>query len=1121
LTRAVRLMLTTVLLASMLLSAAAEAGEPGLIARYVYSGYVKDVTAIDDSKVLLLVSGDQPRAVVLTLDPRLHVVVRDERWWPLPGEPLAGAVSPEGQLVAVAAAAGSGGSVVEVLDERLNLLSMLGVPAYPKRMFFVNDTLMVLASLSDGTSNVLYALAPGRLGWGEARILVGNLLPNRLENINPLQLVPVVYPDGAVRDAVLLYRVEPVKSWVLSMIVYAAAGNTTVPASGGEVRVYGVASNDSIETFMGAAAIGVNGTANVPIIPPQNFTSLVAYVFHNGSCYRVELPVSSIIFQAGIAAASKPVILSPELLHPSCPPPLAEYKLAYIHVTNTTVNVVDMPLSFDTSIGSLQLLRAYKLGDTLYLWLGGSGPVMEQLCGFTGNTPGFAVVPIKAGEARLEEARCYASVGAPTAASSTPDGGLVAVATSTAQVYLAARRGDGYQLIWAQRLAAAPVHVYTAAGENGYAVAAADGGSPGRLLVALAGGKLDYTFDGAWKALTLDSRVNALSGAGAAVYVATEKGLLVIEGALADPGAPSRLEDILVHNITLVLVDAVNGSSVAVEASYRLVYQAAPEPIVVLEGSAKGNGSILLPCGPGSVLEANITPLSAFYRPERLLLSCDNVRGEVRVELQRADARLVMRFVDSYTMEPPIGLFNVTVTGVDTGFNRSLQLGFERGDNTLVLQLPAGVYSVTVLGPEDLYMPYTIATVNVIGNTSLDVTLQRRAATVTIVLRATETSNPPDTLVVKVIGENNLLIYETNVTAPEGGKAELRFATLYRGAATLEVTAVPSGGAKASFYRNTSKQFEIWGLESSVELQLEPALYPLTVTVRAADTGERLASNITVLDTRGKIEIASAVNVSEATFNLKRGRYQVHIAPVPSREYMGFRLYSNKTIPVDVGPAVTLRVELERVREPTPVLIKDPFSLNNEVIDTVTIYLDGRKVYTWNEGDKTTTLNLPVKLDGSVLEVESKRNLYKPLKEKLKPTNKTVVVVLERKTFRITVKLLDDTGNPVGAATIRVRGLNLKYETQAITDDNGVALLDLPFGSYQFCYEAPGYLPECHTVTVQGTQEVSYVLKPQPITLVKRYMPLIIAVAISAALIAIVRYYFKRVVERLAAEEEF
>ncbi len=1119
-TRGLRLMLAAAVLASMLLAAAAEAGETGLIARYVYSGYVKDVIAIDESKVLLLVGGEAPRVAVLTLDPRLHVVVRGEKWWPLPGEPLTGAVSPEERLVAVAAAAGSGGSVVEVLDDRLNLLSMLGVPAYPKRMFFVNGTLLVLASLPDGTSNVLYALVPGKLGWGEARILVGSLLPSRLESVNPLQLVPVVYPDGVVRDAILLYRVEPVKPWVLSMIVYVVAGNTTVPASGGEVRVYGVAGNDSVETFMGAAAIGVNGTVDVPIIPPQNFTSLVAYVSYNGSCYRVELPASNMVFQAGRVAVSKPVILSPGLLHPGCPPPLAEYRLAYVDVTNTSVNIINMPLSFNTSIGSLQLLQAYKLGDTLYIWLGGSGPVMEQLCGFTGNTPGFAVVPIEAGEARLEEVRCYASVGAPTAASSTHDGGLVAIATSTAQVYLAARRGDGYQLIWAQRLAAAPVYVYTAASGDGYAVAAADGGSPGRLLVALAGGRLDYTFDGAWKALTLDSRVNALSGAGAAVYVATEKGLLVIEGALADPGAPSKLEDILVHNITLVLVDAVNGSSVAVEASYRLVYQAAPEPIVVLEGSVKGNGSIQLPCGPGSVLEANITPLSAFYRPERLLLSCDSVRGEVKVELERAPANLVMKLVDSYTMEPPTGVFNITVYGVDTGLNKSLQVVFDGGNNTLALQLPAGVYSVTVLGPEDLYMPYT-ATVSVAGNTSLDIALRRRAATVTIVLRAAETGNPPDTLIIKVIGEGNLLIYETNMTAPESGKAELRFATLYRGAATLEVTAVPSGGAKASFYQNASKQFEIRGLEASVELQLEPALYPLTVTVQAADTGERLASSITVLDSRGKSEIASAVNVSEATFKLKRGRYQVHIAPMPSREYMGFRLYSNKTIPVNVGPAVTLRVELERVREPTPVLIKDPFSLNNEVIDTVTVYLDGRKVYTWKEGDKTITLNLPVKLDGSVLEVESKRNLYKPLKEELKPTNKTVVVVLERKTFRITVKLLDDAGNPVGAATVRVRGLNLKYETQAITDDNGVAVLDLPFGSYQFCYEAPGYLPECSTVTVQGAQEVSYVLKPQPITLVKRYMPLIIAVAISAALIVIVRYYFKRVVERLAAEEEF
>ena len=304
----------------------------------------------------------------------------------------------------------------------------------------------------------------------------------------------------------------------------------------------------------------------------------------------------------------------------------------------------------------------------------------------------------------------------------------------------------------------------------------------------------------------------------------------------------------------------------------------------------------------------------------------------------------------------------------------------------------------------------------------------------------------------------------------------------------------------------------------SAEIRLRPMKYRLEVATRGSDTGAPVPSTIIVYHT-GK-QVAKEKTNGTAVFNLVRGTYTVKAEPLPPKGYR-LPLYSSAEKNVTLEGNTSLTLKLARTRELTNITIRDPYSPRGTLIDDVVVKVDGVEAATIKKGS-IGRVTLPLLINGSKVELESKHKLYPRIEKKLKPSKKPITVAYPRATSKLTIYVLNDVGQPVAGAHVTVSGVDVRYSTSGITLPDGTLDVNLPIGKYSICVSVPGYNPACTTAVVTlKPSRVSMTVTPKPLTIVMRYSNLIAITVFAIVVVVIIRRYFKKVLERFTQEEEF
>ena len=1011
-------------------------------------------------------------------------------------------------LIAVGLTSG----VIDILATNGSLLYEFATPAPPSSMTFIGKTLLILESI--GGENVLYAVAPTTLGWFEARLSVGNLVPLRQERLIPLQLVPV---DNAPW-ALLLAEAKPINmataAQLSGVLLTAGPNNTLVPLSGVAV----VSVDPTTGTILGNATTTTTGSFTVPV--PQRFTSILLYVKVNNTCYSFTISRSEVTRIGKSYTLGKPLVLGPSTPRVACPREVKGYRLLLLKPGNNPLQPATELLQVNMSSTNIRILDTYLHGDTLYVWVAGQGLV-------NGSTTRQATLLSMVFDAKTLTPqrslwRYYFPPSPVAAVTHSRDAALVLIATSSGLVYAATLNNRAYTLIWSTQTGG-PVTALLATrlGTTDYYLAAAATKRSTLSIAYLspAMGKASLlTTSGGLPYIKMDAPITTMVEAPPALAAATARGVVAINNILAPSAVGTSISSLKPYTLTKQTIRVVDERGNPVK-SFKVYYALTYNGTRLYTGASIGeNGEAEIMTIYVANITINVTPLDRIHEPLTEQTTCKALTENPQLSLAIRNFTLTLRLLDSYTGAPPQTPLEITLTSPHLG--KPIQLRYQPGGSAAyTLSLKADTYNITIRDlTRSLYYTYETQ-VELYRDTTVVAKLARIPVMMTLSIISNYVAKPNDLLIVALVAPRGEKLAEARLPAPATGIAKrIVLVTRYRGPAYIAVEPLPTGGAKAPFYAPKRVEININTTKMNVELRLDPMRYTLSVSAKASDTGAPVPSVITVYQA-GKVA-ARAKTRGEAVFKLTRGFYQVKVDPLPPRGYK-LPLYSSAERNVTLEGNASLTLQLKKIRELTNVTIRDPYSPKGVLIDDVTITVDGVPAATVKKGT-VGKVSLPLLLNGSKVVLESKNKLYPKMEKKLKPEKKPITITYPRATTRLTIYVLNDIGRPVGGAHVSVTGIDVRYSTSGITLPDGTLDVNLPIGKYQVCVNVPGYNPACTETTVSlKPSRISLTVTPKPLTIVMRYSNLIAITIFAIVVVVIIRRYFRKVLERFSQEEEF
>ena len=1012
-----------------------------------------------------------------------------------------------------AIAVGLSNGVIDILAANGSLIYEFATPSAPSALAFVGRTLLVLERV--GGENVLYAVAPTTLGWFEARLAVGNLVSVREERLIPLQLLRV---DGAPW-ALLLAEAKPLNltagaAQLSGVLLAAGPNNTLTPLSNAVV----VSVDPASGTILGNTTTGSTGAFTVPV--PPRFTSIVLYVEVNNTCYSFTVSANMATRIGNSYTLNTPLVLRPGTPPVACPREVKGYRLLLLKPGTEPLQPATELLQVNLSSTQLRLVDAYLNEGRLYIWVEGQGLVT----GANTRLPTLLsmVVDSKTLTPLKQLWRYYYTPEPVTTVTHSPDAGLALAATSRGLVLAAARVNGAYTLLWstqaggpvtallAQRLGNTSYYLAAAATSRGTLSAAYISPATGKARLLTSSNGLPY--------IQLGAPVTALAATPPALAAATTRGVAAINNVLT-PSAPGEtISSLKPYTLTKQAIRVLDERGNIVN-SFTVTYALTYNGTVLYKGKALGeNGEAEIMTIYVANISLNITPLDTIHVPTRIETRCSKLVENPVLKLAIRNFTLTLRLLDSYTGNPPETPLEITIESRHLA--KPIRLSYRPGAAAAyTLSLKADTYNITVQDlTHSLYYTYT-ATVSLYSDKTVTIRLARIPVLLTVAITSSYTAKPNDILVITLEAPNGKKLAEARLPAPAAGMTKrIDLVTRYRGKAYIVVKPQPTGGAKAAFYAPEKIEVNLTKTRIEAEVRLKPMKYRLEVATRASDTGAPVPSIIAVYSS-GKA-VAKEKTRGEAVFELLRGSYTVKAEPLPPRGYR-LPLYSGAESNVTLEGNASVTLELRRTRKLTNVTIRDPYSPNGALIDDVTVKVDGVEAAELKKGS-IGKVTLPLLLNGSKVELESKHKLYPRMEKKLKPSAKPITIAYPRATSKLTIYVLNDVGQPVAGAHVTITGVDVRYSTSGITLPDGTLDVNLPIGKYQVCVSVPGYNPACTSATV-GVKpvRVSMTVTPKPLTIVMRYSNLIAITVFAIVVVVIIRRYFKKVLERFTQEEEF
>jgi len=257
--------------------------------------------------------------------------------------------------------------------------------------------------------------------------------------------------------------------------------------------------------------------------------------------------------------------------------------------------------------------------------------------------------------------------------------------------------------------------------------------------------------------------------------------------------------------------------------------------------------------------------------------------------------------------------------------------------------------------------------------------------------------------------------------------------------------------------------------------------------------------------------------------DIEPGTYVLRVTSKPLKTVYGnITLYKPIVKYVRISKVETTHLNITLIPQYKQVKLqfRDEF-LNTSIMDSVTLYVNNKELLTISPSNASKGIRLYLPNEKILLTIRSKHGVYRALRKEvnIKELNE-LVITLRRKFVDVVVQSFSNLGEKLDGVTITVYCNGIAIGS-AITH-NGIAKLKVP--TISSCYlkaSLSGYSTvEKHFTTALQGMTIDIVLQAQPLTIITKYLPAIIASAIVASIAAIVIYVKKKLLQSLQTSAE-
>jgi len=221
--------------------------------------------------------------------------------------------------------------------------------------------------------------------------------------------------------------------------------------------------------------------------------------------------------------------------------------------------------------------------------------------------------------------------------------------------------------------------------------------------------------------------------------------------------------------------------------------------------------------------------------------------------------------------------------------------------------------------------------------------------------------------------------------------------------------------------------------------------------------------------------------------------------------------YDPKTIPIRLASDTGMDIAIEPTLYTLTVSVKG--SDGTPISGSVRIYRAGKLYLERDFADGVCIVSLPY---GSYRFEFTSKGWRKSSIDLTIPDRLSAEITLQLETYTLTLVVVDDTGRSLGGARVTLSG---PVSLSSYTDSYGVFRIEAIRGDYTATVSMDGYRSTTVYIDLSESKQIPVKLQPEPITIVWRYLPyiLLLAVAPAGSLIAILFYLRRR--RRIELEE--
>ena len=967
---------------------------------------------------------------------------------------------------------------------------------------FVNSDGTVIAVYDVGGKIFIKVFRVGAGGWTELGDFIGNAPLESVEGRKLISalLVKVLKGDDESSGNILLNAYYTIPSYILKVKVVSSVNNTPIS----NAKVY-VLNEETEEIFSGTT--NAEGYALIPISLP--IKDIAVFVKVGGTCYKYEFKDVKLESINGRILLLNKVLVVPSGTVVLCPIEIRNLILEFDKVSGNTLKKVGV-----LNLSDVEYIRIHSFLDVSKLMRRFKYLVIAS--GRFTSYPSYEVLRIMYldKDFNLTHETVYRLFSSITKVACSLSGDALAVGTSGGTVYVFKLISDEFKVMSSYRLPSS-ITSLSIADDVGGSKAIIAGDALGNIQVLYV--TPEFTLKPISRAntsltLRLKSYVRSLSTTRDLnqVVIATINKLYLILG-LGDVIAKGILEVDLNERVTQPLtINLVDPEGMRVSNATIIVRNIEGREIFNVSTNSLG------------FVKLNYILPGTYYievYPRQDYLNTSITKVEILPNTLNLTLRCTYRPIDvSFTIIDGEygGIPKEELKFIIKGLNESIHYYVLPHNSTFTVKLLPGHYKVYV-EPSDriegkpLYES-VVRDIEIPRDRDIKIVLGRNSFTLTLIFIDTEVRGPPreEFSIVLRDAEGNIL-KNLSITKPS-----ITLKLRYKGLLFLEIIPKKVPGEEPLYFRKVYKLNLINDMKEVIPLEVN--MIDVALVLKDAGTGGPPLTPIDII-ADGKYLSTIPKGVLIQHINLSKGMHRLVLRPRPFIKELNISLYNTTLIEVRVIKPTIINVTLKRLYINSTLIIKDYYS-GGGPIEKLSLYINNLRI-----GDvppnasKPVSIMVPLRKGLNSITLVGK-NVYAELTKKVtvsKPTN--ITIEIPRKTFLVKITLVNDLGQPVHGGIVKAIGVGMKFEGMS-SIVNGEADLKLPYGAYTIIIDQPGYEKLTIERVIISNEEISLILKPTLITIINRYMAILIGVAIIALILVLIYRYRAKIKSLIAPEEE-